>query len=53
MYITRFSSEYGCFAWCMEHFPFTYKTRDRWWLCGGDLYFRDEDDFLMYKLVWG
>lgn len=52
----RLGREYNdIIAWCNETFGAHPKKQDawsRWWVGIGQIYFRDEQDLVMYKLKW-
>lgn len=55
-YLAVFSDEFDdCLAWCTEHFGPRAKHSDAWsrWIVGfGEIYFRDEQDYMLYQLRW-
>jgi hypothetical protein len=52
----RLGREYNeIIEWCTEHFgkhPNKPDAWSRWWVGVGSIYFRDEKDFVFYKLKW-
>ncbi len=52
----RFSDEYNSIInWCTEQFgphPWRQDAWSRWWVGLGVINFRDEKDFVFYKLKW-
>ena len=54
--IWRLGQEYNeIIAWCNDTFGAHPKRPDawsRWWVGIGEIYFRDEQDLVMYKLKW-
>ena len=51
MYIAKLPEAYARVVWCKKHFG-DQIYQIRWRRYKGKLYFRNKDDFLMYKLVW-
>jgi len=54
--VWRLGQEYNeIIAWCNETFGAHPKRPDawsRWWVGIGEIYFRDEQDLVLYKLKW-
>lgn len=52
----RLSREYNeIIAWCTEQFgkhPSRQDAWSRWWVGIGEIYFRDETDYILYQLKW-
>jgi len=61
-YSVKVPEAYARVQWCKKTFGPSMQglpenerawAKMRWWRRGGKLYFRSEDDYIMYKLRWG
>lgn len=53
VYKAKMPEAYARVKWCLDTLGKSVQNGClRWWRSKGELYFRYEDDFIMYKLVW-